>query len=165
MGSEGYILFRHYRGCKWYILVIKQKNNFKILARIPVDPENNKQLIGNKGFQAEIKSGFQESMDSINNTDEKPTATAPPSGWFSPPAGRITLVERISHEVKKSPTAKDISPEFESLEYQQQKEFLRKLVESENQYDDLGFEYNIIQDKPTALKVLKMFYSEIYLNW
>ena len=60
VGSEGYILYRYYHGYKWYILEIRLKNNFNILSHIPVDPENTKQLVDFKGFQAKVNSYHQE---------------------------------------------------------------------------------------------------------
>ena len=45
------------------------------------------------------------------------------------------------------PTTKDAASTFESLTDQQQKEVLWKLVDSANQYNDLGVAYNIIKNK------------------
>ena len=66
--------------------------------------------------------------------------------------------------MKKSPTAEDAVSTFELLADQQQKEFLWKLAELENQYDDIEVACNRIHNKPTALQVLKMFDSENILN-
>ena len=96
VGSEGYILFRHYHGCKWYLLDSRLRNNFKILAQILVDPENTKQLVDFRGFQVEVKYSCRDSMDSINKADDKPTATPPPPGPSLPPAGRVTQGETLT---------------------------------------------------------------------
>ena len=140
------------------------KNDFNILTHIPENPENTKRLIEFKGFQSEVKYDCQESMDIINKADEKPNAHTPPPGPSYPPAGQVTQLERLAKEVNKSTTAWNSASAFESLTDQKQKEVLWKLVESENQYNDLRFAYNRIQNKPTALKFLKMLDSENILN-
>ena len=63
------------------------KNNFNILAHIPVDLKNTKRIVEFKGFQEKVKSDCQESMDSTNKAADNPTANNPPPVPLPPPNG------------------------------------------------------------------------------
>ena len=91
------------------------KNNFYILAQIPVDPENNKRPIDFKGFQKEVKTRCQELMYSVNNLAENPNDTAPPPGPSLLPDSWVTLGERLAQEVNKSPTVKDSNTDQQKI--------------------------------------------------